>query len=58
MRYPAHQIAEDRAVIRVSVRRVLVSLSGAYPLRTVFVRAWENLRALVGRQRPAVVGSS
>jgi hypothetical protein len=46
------------AVIRVSVRRVLVSLSEAYPLRAVFVRAWENLRARVVPPPPAVVGSS
>jgi hypothetical protein len=34
------------AVVRVRVRRVWVALSDAYPLRAVFVRAWENLRAL------------
>jgi hypothetical protein len=46
------------AVIRVSVRRVAVSLSEAYPLREVFVRVWERLSALIVPQRPAVVGSS
>jgi hypothetical protein len=46
------------AVIRVSVRRVAVSLSEAYPLREVFVRVWEELSALIVPQRPAVVGSS
>ena len=46
------------AVLRVSVRRVAVALSEAYPLREVFVRAWENLRALVVPWRPAVVGTS
>ena len=45
------------AVIRVSVRRVAVSLSEAYPLREVFVRAWETLSALIVPPRPAVVGS-
>jgi len=46
------------AVIRVSVRRVAVSLSEAYPLREVFVRVWEKLSALTVPLRPAVVGSS
>ena len=46
------------AVIRVSVRRVAVSLSEAYPLREVFVRVWEKLSALTVPRRPAVVGSS
>jgi hypothetical protein len=46
------------AVIRVSVRRVAVSLSEAYPLRAVFVRVWEQLSALIVPRRPAVVGSS
>jgi hypothetical protein len=45
------------AVIRVSVRRVAVSLSEAYPLREVFVRVWEKLSAL-RVPAPAVVGSS
>jgi hypothetical protein len=45
------------AVIRVSVRRVAVSLSEAYPLRAVFLRVWENLAALTVPRRPAVVGS-
>jgi hypothetical protein len=45
------------AVIRVSVRRVAVSLSEAYPLQEVFVRVWEKLSALLVPQRPAVVGS-
>ncbi len=34
------------AVVRVSVRRVYVALSEAYPFRAVFARAWENLRGL------------
>jgi hypothetical protein len=34
------------AVVRVSVRRVWVALSEAYPLRQAFVRVWENLRRL------------
>jgi hypothetical protein len=35
------------AVIRVSVRRVLVSLSEGYAFRGLFTRVWERLRALV-----------
>jgi len=35
------------AVIRVSVRRVWVALSEAYPFRDVFVRVVDNLRRLV-----------
>jgi hypothetical protein len=46
------------AVIRVSVRRVAVSLSEAYPLREVFVGVWERLSALTERLPPAVVGTS
>jgi hypothetical protein len=34
------------AVVRVSVRRVWVSLSEAYPYREWFVRVWERLRRL------------
>lgn len=45
------------AVIRVSVRRVAVSLSEAYPLREVFVRVWEQLSALAMPRRPAIAGS-
>jgi len=41
------------AVVRVSVRRVWVALSEAYPLRAVFVRAWANLRALAAAPAPA-----
>ena len=46
------------AIIRVSVRRVAVSLSEAYPLRDVFVRVWERLSALLVSPPPAVSGSS
>jgi Transposase DDE domain group 1 len=35
------------AVIRVTVRRVFVSLSESYPFREVFVRVYQNLRHLV-----------
>jgi hypothetical protein len=35
------------AVVKVSVRRVVVALSAAYPWRAEFVRVWENLRQLV-----------
>jgi hypothetical protein len=44
------------AVIRVSVRRVGVSLSEAHPLREVFVRVWEKLSALLVAQRAAING--
>jgi hypothetical protein len=40
------------AVVRVSVRRVVVALSEACPYREVFARVWANLRAL-GAPRPA-----
>jgi hypothetical protein len=45
------------AVVRVSVRRVWLALSEAYPLRAVFVRAWEQLRALGAAPAPAVAGT-
>jgi hypothetical protein len=32
------------AVVRVSVRRVVLALSEAFPLQEVFARVWENLR--------------
>jgi hypothetical protein len=35
------------AVVRVSVRRVWLSLSEAYPFSDTFVRVWENLRRLL-----------
>ena len=35
------------AVIRVSVRRVVVSLSEAYAFRGLFERVWQRLRELV-----------
>src|SRR5439155_14475569 len=34
------------AVVRVSVRRVVVALSEACPYQEVFARVWANLRAL------------
>jgi hypothetical protein len=43
------------AVVRVSVRRVYVSLSEAYPLRELFVQVWENLRRL---RRPGVAAGA
>lgn len=44
------------AVVRVTVRRVCLSLSESYPFRDVFVRAWENLRGLVAAApTPAVI---
>ena len=46
------------AVIRISVRRVYVSLSESYPYRHVFIRVLENLRRLlVPTSAPAVVPS-
>jgi hypothetical protein len=45
------------AVVRVSVRRVAVALSEAYPLREVFVRAWRALRGLVASPPPVGVGA-
>lgn len=46
------------AVVRVSVRKVWVSLSEAYPLREVFVRVWQKLRELVVAAVPAVAEPS
>ncbi len=34
------------ATIHVSIRRVVLALSEAFPFQTIFQRAWENLRAL------------
>jgi Transposase DDE domain group 1 len=45
------------AVVRVTVRRVWLALSEAYPWRAVFTRVWANLRSLGVRPAPAVVGS-
>ena len=45
------------AVVRVTVRRVWVALSEAYPLREVFVQVWERLRSLNASPRPAVAGT-
>ncbi|MFI5382116.1 MAG: IS1380 family transposase [Tepidisphaerales bacterium] len=42
------------AVVRVTVRRVWVALSEAYPLREVFVQVWERLHSLNASPRPAV----
>jgi hypothetical protein len=52
------QLLKVGAVIGVSVRRVAVALSEAYPFRVVFVRVWEKLCALAERVRPVVVGTS
>jgi Transposase DDE domain group 1 len=41
------------ALVRVSVRRVWVSLASSYPWREVFTRVYENLR---GGSRPTVEG--
>jgi hypothetical protein len=46
------------AVIRISVRRVYVSLSESYPFRALFERVWVNLRrVLVPAWAPGVVPS-
>ncbi len=34
------------AIIQVSVRRVALALSEAFPFQTIFQRAWENLRGI------------
>jgi hypothetical protein len=36
------------ATIQVSVRRVVLALSEAFPFQAIFARAWENLRNLGG----------
>jgi hypothetical protein len=41
------------AVVRVTVRRVWVALSEAYPWATLFRRVWGKVRDLVERPRPA-----
>jgi hypothetical protein len=41
------QLFKIGAVVRVSVRRVQVALSEAYPWRDLFVRVWDNLQRLV-----------
>jgi hypothetical protein len=45
------------AVVRLSVRRVWVSLSEAFPYQEVFARARAQLRALVVPAAPAVVNT-
>jgi len=45
------------AVVRVTVRRVWVALSEAYPYRALFVQVWERLRSLNGAPRPTVAGT-
>jgi DDE family transposase len=41
------QLFKIGALVRVSVRRVVVSLTEAYPWRALFARVWANLRQLV-----------
>ena len=41
------------AVVRVTVRRVWVSLSGSYPYRELFRQVLDNLRRWNVRPRPA-----
>lgn len=40
------------ARVRVSVRRVLVSMSESYPFQDLFTRVWANLRAVVVTRPP------
>ena len=42
------------ATIQVSVRRVVLALSEAYPFQAVFERAWANLRALAAPPEPCL----
>jgi len=49
------QLLKIGAVVRVSVRRVVVSLSEAYPWRELFTRVWSNLRQFVLPSRPVAV---
>jgi len=42
-------------VIRISVRRVWLALSDAFPFRAFFIRAWQNLRDL-GMSQPPTAG--
>jgi hypothetical protein len=44
------------AVIRITVRRVVLSLSEAFAFRDVFIQAWQNLRDLV-MPRPAIAAT-
>jgi hypothetical protein len=54
------------ALVRVTVRKVWVSLSEAYPLREVFTQVWQRLSNLserlptvsVGAREPTVVGTA
>jgi hypothetical protein len=43
------------ALIKVSVRRVVVALSEAYPFQELFAKVWSNLRGLVERMPAARV---
>ena len=45
------------AVVRVTVRRVWVALSEAYPLRALFVQVWQRLRSLNAPPQPGVAGT-
>jgi len=40
------------AVVRVSVRRVVLALSEAYPWQALFTQVWANLRAVILPPRP------
>ena len=53
------QLFKIGALVRVSVRRVLVSFSESYPWRTVFAQVWSNLHLLTSaaaRPRPSATG--
>lgn len=46
MRHDSRQLLKIGATIQVSVRRVVLALSEAFPFQTIFQQAWENLRQL------------
>ena len=48
------QLLKLGAVVRISVRRVYVSLSESYPFRDLFVRVWQALRNLTVPPLPRV----
>ncbi len=52
------QLLKLGAVVRVSVRRVYLALSEAFPLRTVFAQVWAQLRGLAKGATPALVSAA
>lgn len=49
------KILKIGALIQVTVRRVVVKLSDAYPFQRIFQRVWENLRSLATMVPPSVL---